>query len=432
MTAKNGTLVFNIGLGLLPTINVTSGVSLIPPTTSSTFATVPIGNVFIKLLTINSLSLLGGNPEVKLASGTQNIFAALASVGAGDITNNYRVVTAGNAWVAGIYNTPLTFACPTLFVTLNNPVQQLNITVPAFLNVVSPIPAAVTLHINSLALFRTAGVSQSSTFNYNTSLPTLVSVNTTGNTFSFSTTYPYNQLPVNPNVNSVNASITSPSSAAITAVNLSSTVQPIVASTGLNVTNTNNTAVTSVLNIPANNLKTNFVQAGTYSVPTVYTIAKIASAYPTTFTTTPTMNSTLNVLVDDMSELIMQDATVPIVFNTTANYKNGVTKQMPNHLKASSTVPYDVTVKASSSVLTSAAGGQIPVGVITIEGMPSETGITPVVLSALPQKIISSANPVIDRLINLQYRIPATQTSNLVGKAAGTYTTTVTYTLVAP
>ncbi|PIH00828.1 hypothetical protein CS542_03415 [Pedobacter sp. IW39] len=61
--------------------------------------------------------------------------------------------------------------------------------------------------------------------------------------------------------------------------------------------------------------------------------------------------------------------------------------------------------------------------------MTGQTGIRQL-YSASPQTIITSANPTIDRLLNLQYRIPSAQTSNLLNKTAGSYNTTITYTIV--
>lgn len=427
--AINGKLV--VGLGVAPSIDAQPGAANIPATTTGTVATIPITNFFIKVLSINSLALLGGNNETQLSSAKTRIFTALAAVGGGDIQNNYRLVIAGTPWVAGTYTTPITFTANALLgASITNPVQQLNITVDAFITSRTALPSSTQLHVNSLALFRsTPGISNTATFDYYTSVPTVVNLKATAGTFAFSTTYPYNQLPAAINVNTVTATVSD--LLATTPVSLSTIDQALTAATGLPVIATNIKSLTPSLSVSGANLKAGFVQAGTYTAGLTYTIAKLASAYPTTLASVP-MTSSVQVLVDDMSELILNDASVSLAFSTAANYSQGITKQMPNHLKASSTVPYDVTVKASSNFFTSAAGGQIPVGVITIEGIPSQTGITPVVLSSTAQKIISSANPAIDRLLSLQYRIPASQTSNLLKKAAGNYTTTVTYTLVAP
>lgn len=425
--ALNGT--FSNGLGLLPFIYVAASAPANVPSTTTTGNSIPLTAVFIKLFSVGTTGVLSGTSEIGLTNSTQAIYTALLALGGGPITNTYRIKTSGNPWIAGTYTTTLNFTS-ILLTSVTPAAQTLTINVPAFITPNVTAPATTLLHVNSLPMFRsTSGVSSSSIFDYYTSVPTLLNLRASNSTFTFSTTYPYNQLPAAQNVNQVKANITDAQATA--AISLSATDQPLTVTAGMPVIATNDKSITSVLNIPGATLSSNFVQAGTYTTPIVYTIAKTAAAYPAALTSA-TMNSSLQVLVDDMSELILQDASVSLVFNTAAIYKAGVTKQMPNHLKASATVPYDVTVKASSNFLTSGTGAQIPVGVITIEGMPSQTGITPVVLSSSPQKIISSANPGIDRFLSLQYRIPAAQTPNLLNKAAGNYTTTVTYTLVAP
>lgn len=424
----NGT--FNTGLGIVPVINVQSTTATIPATNTGPSSPLPLSVVKIRLASVGGVILLGSTAEITLTTTAQSIYAALLSIGGGAILNNYRIQIAGNAWLAGTYATNNTYTS-TILTGVNPSTQALQINVPGFLTAITSLPTTTVLHVNSLSFFRaTAGISASNTVSYYTSVPTTVSMRATTAALSFATTKPYNQLPGTANVSLLNGNITDPL-AGVSSVNLSTSDQLLTTSTGLPVVLTNNKSITSNIGITGANLTSNFLQAGTYTVPLVYTIAKPIAAYPATLSSV-TMNTSAQVLIDDLSELIVQDPSVSLAFNTAATYKNGVTTQKPNHIKLSATVPYDVTVKASSNFLTSGTGVQIPVGVITIEGMPSQTGITPVVLSATAQKIISSANPGVDRLLNLQYRVPAAQTPNLLGKTAGTYSTTVTYTLVAP
>lgn len=421
---------FSTLVGLVPSISVQAATTTLPATSTGTFSPLPLSVVKIRLASVGGASVLGSTSEITLTNASQPIYAALLSIGGGAILNNYRIQIAGNAWLAGTYATNNVYTS-TFLTSVTPSTQSLQINVPGFLTANTSLSATTLLRVNSLSFFRaTAGISTSSTFSYYTSVPTTLSLRGTSGALSFSTTKPFNQLPATANINLLSANITDPL-AGVSSVNLSTSDQLLTTSTGLPVVLTNNKSVTSNISITGANLKSNFVQAGTYTVPLVYTIAKPAAAYPVTLAPV-TMNTSAQVLIDDLSELIVQDPSVSLTFNTVAAYKNGVTTQMPNHIKLSATVPYDVTVKASSNFLTSGTGGQIPVGVITIEGMPSQTGITPVVLSSTAQKIISSANPGIDRLLNLQYRVPAAQTTNLLGKTAGTYSTTITYTLVAP
>lgn len=131
-----------------------------------------------------------------------------------------------------------------------------------------------------------------------------------------------------------------------------------------------------------------------------------------------------------MSELTIPASTINLSFTTAAAYNQGVTAVMSSPITVSSTVPYSVTVKTSGNFISGA--NSIPAGVMIVEGIPTQTGIAAVTLSTTAQNLFTSADPVIDRAINLQFRIPNTQTVNLLNKPAGTYNATVTFTIVAP
>lgn len=413
-------------LSLLSAINVkASGTTLTPtPSTLPAIALAP-NLINMKVTSIGGVNLLSGANPIILSSVSQNIYFVAVGLLSGTMLVDYTVSPVGVAWAAGSYATTLTF---TGSITPVSPTLTLN--VPAYITLNTLVPATTTLNVNSFAIFRNAaGISTVSGNDYFTTVPTLLSLRASSSTFAFTTTQPYNQLPAANSVNLMNAALSG--TYAGSAINLSASDQLLTVATGIPVIITNKSLLSSTLSISGANLTSNFVQAGTYTLPVVYTVSKTASSFPATLAS-QTMNSSVQVNVSNLMELIVQDPSVTLTVNTTANYQQGVTTTMPNHVKVSSTVPYNVTVKASSSVLSSSGGVQIPVGVITIEGMAGQTGITPVVLSASPQLIITSANPAVDRLLNLQYRIPSTQTSNLLNKTAGSYNTTITYTIVAP
>lgn len=215
-------------------------------------------------------------------------------------------------------------------------------------------------------------------------------------------------------------------------LNLTQTEQPMT-STAIGIATTNKRDLTTTFSISAANLKANFVQAGVYTIPVSYKLTAANDAYtPVPPTTEIIFPSSVQLTVDKMSTMSIMTPTVSLAFNTAADYQQGVTKQMPGHIKISSTVPWGVTVKADADFLTNGAN-QLPVNLIRIEGIPGQNGSTtilPITLSSTPQPIVSTANPSIDQLLNLQYRVPSTQA--LVGKANVKYSTTITYTLVAP
>ncbi|WP_068405498.1 hypothetical protein [Pedobacter cryoconitis] len=413
-------------LSLLSSVNVKAASTTLTPTPATLPALALAPNLInMKVTSIGGVNILSGANPIILSSVSQNIYYVAVGLLSGTMLVDYTVSPIGVAWAAGSYATTLTFTG-----SITPPTPTLTLNVPAYITLNTLVPATTTLNVNSFAIFRSvAGVSAVSGSDYFTTVPTLLSLRASSGTFAFTTTQPYNQLPAANSVNLMGAVLSGTYAGA--AINLSASDQLLTAATGIPVIITNKSILSSTLSISGANLKSNFVQAGTYTVPVVYTVSKTASSFPATLAS-QTMNSSVQVNVSNLMELIVQDPSVTLTVNTTANYQQGVTTTKPNHVKVSSTVPYNVTVKASSSVLSSSGGIQIPVGVITIEGMTGQTGITPVVLSANPQTIISSANPIVDRLLNLQYRIPSAQTSNLLNKTAGSYNTTITYTIVAP
>ncbi|HEY0175243.1 MAG TPA: hypothetical protein VGC08_02630 [Pedobacter sp.] len=410
------------GLILAGSIMVKSTTSNFPATTPGTLVPLALSVVNPKVNTISgSLNILGNPTEVVLSTTSQSIYSTLLGLGSGPLTVNYRIGIAGTAWLAGTYSTPLTFS------NVNPTTQQLSIVVPAILTLNTQPATPTTMTVNALSAFRTGGgVSATNTFDYYSTMPTDISLKATSSTFSFSTTQLFNSTPA---VTSDKLSSLLSGSYAGSAISLSTLNQAISTLTSVPVIVTNKNAFSNTLSITPENLKSNFAQAGTYTLPIVYTVEKKTSAYPAT-PTSITMNSSVQVTVAKMFEINMPASTVNLNFNSAAAYSQGLMATIPNPLTISSTVPYSVTVKASGDFIS--GENSISAGVVTVEGTATQTGITPVQLSATPVNLLTSANPEIDRVINLRFRIPSTQTANLLAKPAATYTTTVLFTIVAP
>jgi hypothetical protein len=413
-------------ISLLPTIQAKFGSANFSGT-PATLPSIPSSTNFMKMkVTQLGLSLISTFPQITLSTTSQTVITSLLSLGAA-IRADYTIVTSAFPWAAGSYANTVVL---TGGLSSNPTTLSMTITVPAYITLNNQVPSTTTLNVTSFAQFRDpAGISATVNNDYFTTVPTLFSLKANSSTFSFSTTQPYNHLPAANNVSLMNSALTGPYAGS--AINLSSTDQLLTSSTGIPVLLTNKSSIVSALGITGANLSSNFVQAGTYITPLVYTISKTAASFPAT-PISQTMSSNVQVNVSNIMEVVVLGSQIDLTVNTAAKYQQGVTTTVPNQVRLSSTVPYNITVKASGPNLSSSGGVNIPVGVITIEGMPGQTGITPIVLSASPQTIITSGDPIIDRLLNLQYRIPATQTSNLLNKAAGRYNTTITYSIVAP
>lgn len=406
-------------------VGVKSSTNNFPATTTGTSMGLNLNVARVKLSYFGGINLGGTATEVTLTNGNQTIYANGVTLGTQALRVDYKIVTAGNAWLAGIYSTTLNYSPADG--RLSAPNHTLQITVPGFITLNSAATTS-SIHLTTLADFRNAaGLSVSNDIDYYASVPTLLDLKSTGSTFTLVPLISTAPLPT-ANANLLSAAVASPAGPS---VNLSTTDQLLTIAAGIPVIADNRRTVSTALSISKANLNSGFARAGTYSLPMVYTLSKPTSAYPTTLAS-KTVNHTFQVIVDNMSEITLPTATVLLDVSTQNAYKLGLTATVPNQIKLSSTFPYNVTVKASSSNFTSSGGDLIPVGVIIIEGMAGQTGVTPVTLSTTAQPLVSSAGAEIDRILNLQYRIPAAQTTNLLNKPQGNYTTNIIYTLAAP
>jgi len=412
---------------LLPSFSVKSTAATFTSTTSGSF---PASLVHMKLSSIGSLVLLGlgTNNEVALSTGGGLLYAAVASVASGAIAANARIATASQTWTAGVFSNVVSFYTQGVLAGSISPASYtLSITVPGF---ISP-PASIgttNIAVNNLSFYRSAnGISASQIIPVSSTVPYIPSIRTGNAQFSFNTTFPYNTLPVSP-VSTVSASLSGVATA--TAANLSTSDQALTAAGGIAVPTNNSSSITHTYSISTAFLKSNYIQAGTYTVPLTYTWNKLSSAYPTTPVQAQASGS-LTIAVSDLGEIIANQQSVNLPFTTTSNYVNGVSTNMPTHLKLSKTTPYNLYVRATSSSFTSGVNS-IPLSVLRIGPMAGQTGVNTVTLSTTAQQLIQNADPVIDRTLNMQYSIPASQTSNLLGKPAGTYTANIVYSFVAP
>lgn len=413
-------------IGLIPSIEVRANSANFANTVGG-LSTVPLNIAHIRLRSIGSLSLLGLSAEVTLSTSYGLLYAALASISSGAVTADYRITTASQTWVAGIYRTPINFRTGLILPNQITPTTpNLDINVPGFIAPQTTLPV-LSLPVNNLSFFRNGtGINAAGNIAVSTTVPYLLNLQTTGAQFSFSTSSTYNQVPTT-SVGLVNSTLSNIATA--TPITLSTTSQPLTAASGIAVPLNNNQTLTANFSITGNNLKTGFVQAGTYSVPFTYTWSKLTSAYPNG-TLQAQRNGSLQVVVSDLSELVALQPNVSLVFDDATDYRQGITRDLTQHLRISKTTPYSLYVRASAANF-SGSGGQIPVNILRIGAASGQTGINTVNLSTTPQQLINNANPVIDRTLDIRYSILNTAVSQLLGKPAGTYSTTVIYSFTA-
>ena len=153
-------------------------------------------------------------------------------------------------------------------------------------------------------------------------------------------------------------------------------------------------------------------------------------------TATTTVNITLNDVISIDAGSTAIGNTVDFNYATAADYNSDQTITKANSLKVTSTKNFNVKVKAGGASFMNGTN-LIPVNVLTIKAATAAGTMggtkTAVVLSATDQNLVTNAPLGSALTLNLDYTIPAAKSSSadILGKPAGTYTQTVTYTATA-
>ncbi|AYO58289.1 peptidoglycan-binding protein LysM [Chryseobacterium sp. 6424] len=156
-------------------------------------------------------------------------------------------------------------------------------------------------------------------------------------------------------------------------------------------------------------------------------------------TATTTVSITLNDVISIDAGSTAISGAVAFNYVTAADYNSEKTVPQANALKVTSTKPFNVKVKAGGAnfVHGTTSANVIPVSVLTIKAATAAGTMggtkSAVVLSAADQTLVANAPLGSALTLNLDYTIPAAKSSSadILGKPAGTYTQTVTYTATA-
>jgi len=121
-------------------------------------------------------------------------------------------------------------------------------------------------------------------------------------------------------------------------------------------------------------------------------------------------------------------------YETAADYNTAKTLARPAALVVTSTRNFEIKVKAAGAAFQNGQNS-IPVSILQIQAVPGgslQGQQKKITLSATDQVLVAEAQPGAAKTLNLEYSIPAARAqAELLGKPAGTYTQTVTYTAVA-
>lgn len=148
-----------------------------------------------------------------------------------------------------------------------------------------------------------------------------------------------------------------------------------------------------------------------------------------------TAQTTVNIVLNDVISLGATGGAINFKYITAEDYNKDQTVEKGTSLTVTSTKKFDVKVKADDLNFTDGTN-IIPVDVLKIKAKPGATkgmGGTKneITLSSVQEGILVKDAPLGSALtLDLDYTIPAAKSSSsdILGKPAGTYTQTVTYT----
>lgn len=154
----------------------------------------------------------------------------------------------------------------------------------------------------------------------------------------------------------------------------------------------------------------------------------------------PEVTTNVNLILEDVISFetgsVANGGAVDFTYSTPGDYNSTKTANVPTSLIVTSTKSFDIKAKANGENFTDGTN-DIPVDVLTIRSL--EGGTTTmngtheeIELSTSDQNIISGADFGSELVLELEYEIPVQKSlDHILGKPAGTYTQTVTYTATA-
>lgn len=170
-------------------------------------------------------------------------------------------------------------------------------------------------------------------------------------------------------------------------------------------------------------------------------VAAIVFANPAHAQTKNTAQTTVNIQLADVIEIESNSGASKGVVNfnypTVESYQEGQNWNVPKSLIVTSSKNFDVKVKANGADFVSGQN-RIPVNVLTIKPVKGGTTtmvgtFTNVALSTNDQNLVTAADLGNRLSLDLNYEISREKASSpdILGKVAGKYTQTVTYTATA-
>lgn len=150
------------------------------------------------------------------------------------------------------------------------------------------------------------------------------------------------------------------------------------------------------------------------------------------------VNTAVNIILADVIAMdigtVASGGTVDFNYVDTTDYNSSKNVTVPNSLVIISSKNFDVKVKSEGANFVSGAN-VIPVDILQVKAIAGGSlmgTMNEVTLSTTDQVLVSNASSGAKQSLNIAYSISAEKASKvLLGKPAGTYTQTVTYTATA-
>ena len=150
------------------------------------------------------------------------------------------------------------------------------------------------------------------------------------------------------------------------------------------------------------------------------------------------VSTSVNIILTDIISMdvgnIASGGAVEFKYASVTDYSSSKNVTVPNNLVIISSKNFDVKVKAEGPHFVSGTN-MIPVDIVKVKAMPGGNLVNilnEVTLSTTDQLLVSNTSLGTKQSLNIDYSISAEKASKvLLGKPAGTYTQTVTYTATA-
>lgn len=169
----------------------------------------------------------------------------------------------------------------------------------------------------------------------------------------------------------------------------------------------NTTDLTIDFEISAENLRTFFLRAGTYTSQAniEFNPTNAGTLKGEKFPMIP-----FEIVVDPLAEVHVNKNQVDLVFQTAVDYQKGVAADISDNITLSSTTKYNLTVRAGSANFTGVGDGTaiMPCGLLYVGQSSSSLNGSPtnqVQLSTIPQNLLSGGNAVLDKTLSINYMI---------------------------